>query len=96
MYQRTKNLLPVDPLTFQLHIMSHDISFVDEIGTQITDFNETTEKLYEDKNTVPVELFNTIYEELGNYLGVKSKEEEEKKSSTENMQDGVLEAAPVA
>ena len=78
-----------DKIVFQLHIMSHDIVFVDEHETEITDFNETVERLYEDKNTVPVELFNTIYEELSTYLGIKTQEDEEKKSSIEPIQSGV-------
>lgn len=82
-----------DKAVFMLHIVNHDIVFVNEDGSLIEDFNETVDKLYEDKSgTVPVELFNTIFEEISKYLGVKSKDEDEKKSSTENMQDGTQEA----
>ncbi|MEA2018485.1 MAG: hypothetical protein U9N59_08555 [Campylobacterota bacterium] len=78
----------LDKAVFMLHIASHDIVFQNEDGTVIDDFNETVDKLYEDKNTVPAELFNTIFEEISKYLGIKSKEDEKKSDSVENTQNG--------
>jgi len=77
-----------DKAVFMLHIIDHDIVFQNEDGTIIDDFTETVDKLYEDKNTVPQELFNTIFEEISKYLGIKTKEDEKKSDSIETMQDG--------
>lgn len=74
---------------FFLHIISSNIEFVNEQG-ELLNKDESLNELYENKNTVPQVLFDTIIEEINNYIDSKTAKKKEIVNSSETTPDGEL------
>lgn len=80
--------ISMDKFNFMTYVKKSNIKFQNEMGEVIEDEKENLELLYEDQNSVPKVLQDTIFEEIKVAMGEEKDKKKEIENSTQTMQDG--------